>query len=276
MSVAEKVRQLKPKVASAVPAEIITVTPQMAEEMLAKNVKNRSVSYGLVDAYARDMRNGDWQFTGEALKFSVDGHLIDGQHRLLACVKADVPFKTLVIYDLESRAQEVIDTGRGRTVADALHLAGYANASRTAGACRFMMNIKNGYNKCKISASEMLHVFERHPGINDSANMVGGTYGMSQALLTAIHYIGKGILDMEALANEFVTIFQTGNSYDGCAAQVWRERLMKMKAAHTPITHTYMFHGSIHAWNLFAKSQDIKIFRAPESAKIDGLDLDLI
>lgn len=275
MSVAEKVRPLKPKT-NEVSAEVITITPTMAEDLIAKNVKNRNISHDLVDAYARDMQNGCWQFTGEALKLSLNGHLIDGQHRLLACIKADVPFKTLVIYDLSPEVQDVIDTGRGRTVADTLHLAGFTHAARTAAACRYMFNIKHGYSKYKISASEALNIFRKHPALHDSSAAVTGAYGPSQALLTAIHYIGVHLLDKQPFADEFISVFITGNSFDGCAAQAWRERLIRLKAAHSPIKRPNMFFGTIHAWNLFVKRKDVKQIRTPDHAVIEGLDVDLI
>lgn len=275
MAVAEKVRQLKPK-ANEASAEVITITPAMAEDLIAKNVKNRNVSQGLVNAYARDMQNGNWQFTGEALKFSKDGHLIDGQHRLWACIKAEVPFQTLVIYDLNEEVQEVVDTGRGRTVADTLHLAGYSHSARTASACRYMLCIKNDFLKYKITAPEILEIFRKHPAIHDSALSTTGAYGPSQALLSAIHYIGAHILDKQPYAEEFVSVFITGNSYDGCAAQAWRERLIRLKATHTPIKVSNMFYGTLHAWNLFVQRKDVKLFRVPDHAEIEGLDLDLI
>lgn len=275
MALAEKIRPLKPSVNEA-SAEVVTITPKMAEDMIAKNVKNRNVSHNLVDAYARDMRNGSWQFTGEALKLSLDGNLIDGQHRLLACIKAEVPFKTLVIYDLNPDVQEVIDTGRGRTVADTLHIAGFTQAARTAAACRFLLFIKRGLSKQKVSASEMLNIFRTHPNIHESVVSTSRAFGPSQGLLSAIHYIGAHLLDKKTFADEFIAVFITGNSYDNCAAQAWRERLIRLKAARSPIMHASMFYGTIHAWNLFVKGKDVKLFRAPDHAKIEGLNTDLI
>src|SRR5688572_25165711 len=119
MSATVKLREIAQKAkVDPVTSEIITITPNMAEAMLGKNFKNRNVSKGLVQAYARDMLSEDWRFTGEAIKFDVTGKLIDGQHRLLACVKAGVNFRSLVLRGLEPEAQEVLDSGRVRTAGD--------------------------------------------------------------------------------------------------------------------------------------------------------------
>lgn len=276
MAVAEKVRELKPKVERLVPADIVTITPQMAEDLLGKNTRNRNVSKVLVEAYARDMASNSWQFTGEAIKLSKDGKLIDGQHRLLACIKSQTLFTTLIVYDLEPTAQDVLDTGRGRTFADVLALKGTTHANRTAAACRWLIAIKNGYRMSKVSHSEQLDIFRRHDAINDSVHVVEGAYGISQSLLAAIHYIGARLIDKEPFASEFVSVFITGNSYDNCAAHSWRERIIRMKASQNRIGTSNMMIGSIHAWNLFSGGKEVKLFRIPESAKIDGLDLDLI
>lgn len=183
-----------PKSQKSIPANVVTITPEMAAELLGKNVKNRKISKPLVESYARDMTSEKWLFTGEAIKLSSSGKLLDGQHRLLACIKADVPFTSLIIYELDDEAQDVLDTGRSRSVADVLTLQGHSHATRLASACRWMMNVKNGYARRKISHTEMLTTFRKHPGLNDSAHLVKGAYGMSQSLLTCIHYIGAELL----------------------------------------------------------------------------------
>lgn len=109
------------EVAQQLPTPTVeTITPEVAEEILKANLDNRKVRPATVDRYARDMQTGAWPITGEALKFSKDGTLIDGQHRLFACVQAGVPFQTLVIRGLEFESREVMDTGAKRTFADVL------------------------------------------------------------------------------------------------------------------------------------------------------------
>jgi len=276
MAVAERIHSSTAKTARAVPANVVTITPKMAEEMLGKNVKNRRVSKRTVDAYARDIAAGNWRFTGEAIKLSRDGTMLDGQHRLLACIKAEQPFTTLVVYDLEDGAQDVMDTGRLRTFADALTIRGQAFATRMAATCTLMTRVKHGYSRACVTHAEQMAIIQRHPGLNDSAHIVEGCYGISPSMLACIHYIGAKLLDNSPFANEFVTVFVTGNSYDGCAAHAWRERVMRLKAAKTPITHQMMFNCSIHAWNLFAASKTAKFIRFQDSVEFDGLDLSVI
>ena len=75
-----------------------TITPEYAKELLDYNKKNRSLSKATVDRYAEDMRKDNWQQNGEAIKIDWDGNLIDGQHRLAACVKSGVSFDKLLFF----------------------------------------------------------------------------------------------------------------------------------------------------------------------------------
>jgi hypothetical protein len=78
-------------------AEFKTVTPSMAEYYLGKNTANRRVSERRVRIYERDLLNGNFGTTHQGIAFYNDGSLADGQHRLLAIVKANLPAKLLVV-----------------------------------------------------------------------------------------------------------------------------------------------------------------------------------
>lgn len=105
--------------------ETTDVTPQQAEEWLAKNAEfQRKLRDSVVDKYARDMINGQWQLTHQGIAFDAKGRLIDGQHRLAAIAKAGVPVKMLVVRDSPSAAYDHLDLGYGRTTVDILKAQG--------------------------------------------------------------------------------------------------------------------------------------------------------
>lgn len=135
---------------TAIPAEperieFVTVTPEIAEEWLGKNVRNRNLKPHSIDAYARDMAAGNWRMTGESIKFSRIGTLLDGQNRLHAVIQAGVPVRFLVIWGLNSSAQEVMDGGTRRTNADQLRLAGIQNATDVASIAAVQAAWQSGY-----------------------------------------------------------------------------------------------------------------------------------
>ena len=118
--------------------KIEVITPEIAKEYLAKNTGNyRKLYWHRVDAYARDMKLGKWEFNGEGIKFSKSGKLVDGQHRLSAIVKANVPVKMLVIYDIDDDVK-IYDVAQTRSVAQIAKASGLsgevANSSVVAAA----------------------------------------------------------------------------------------------------------------------------------------------
>ena len=111
----------------AMKTELITITPKMAEEFLAKNMKrNRPVMKSTVNAYARTMKAGGWNTTHQGIAFNDKGELIDGQHRLHAIIAANVPITMNVTYDVHQIPGEAftIDMGRKRTYGNIAVMSG--------------------------------------------------------------------------------------------------------------------------------------------------------
>jgi hypothetical protein len=117
-------------------SEILDITPEMAERCLGRNEHNRHVKPRVVAAYAGQMTRGEWLLTGEAIKFAVDGNLIDGQHRLHAIVQSGKTIRMLVLYGLSPDVQDVLDTGSQRGAQDQLQIHGYENASILASSAK--------------------------------------------------------------------------------------------------------------------------------------------
>lgn len=102
--------------------KIVDVTPDVARKWLDRNMGNRPVSTATVQRYAGEMSKGRWKMTGDPIRFSTTGKLIDGQHRLHAVIKSGVSIVVLMITDLQDSIFNVIDTGRGRGKSDILFI----------------------------------------------------------------------------------------------------------------------------------------------------------
>lgn len=113
---------------STVPTiEITDLTPALAEKFLAEQAPNRRKKLGKIRQFARDMTEGRWRFTGEAVKFDTEGRMIDGQNRCQAVIDCGVTVRVLVIRGLEPDTQAVMDAGTPRSTRDALTFAGHTN-----------------------------------------------------------------------------------------------------------------------------------------------------
>lgn len=96
------------------------VNQEIAAMWLLNSKINRRIRPRQVKKYAADMRAGKWLVNGETIKFDVDGHLVDGQHRLAAVAVADTTIRTYVVRGVSSDAQTVMDTGITRSLSDVL------------------------------------------------------------------------------------------------------------------------------------------------------------
>jgi hypothetical protein len=118
---------------------IVEMTPARAAAIIEGcNRHNRNCEDRRIAQYARDMRAGGWMFTGEAIKISREGVLLDGQHRLYGVIDAGRTVPLLVITGLDPRAQEVMDQGIPRRLHDALALRGEPDPNNLAAALRMV------------------------------------------------------------------------------------------------------------------------------------------
>lgn len=115
----------------------VSVTPRLAAEMLERNINNRTVRERTVEEYALNMRLGRWMPVGEII-FDREGNLLDGQHRLMAVLRADVPVELRVTRNADPSVRYVIDTGIKRTNGDALKMRGVLNSSAAASTARLL------------------------------------------------------------------------------------------------------------------------------------------
>ena len=121
-----------------------TITPQIAEQMLAHNTKNRSVQKTTVIEYARLITAGLWQLNGDAIRFAADGTLLDGQHRLAACVLANLPLRTWVARGFPIEAQATMDQQRKRTAGNVLAMNDIPQGNKLAAVVRMIHRWDSG------------------------------------------------------------------------------------------------------------------------------------
>ena len=100
------------------------LTPQYAARMLEWNTHNRAIRPGRTEKLVKDMAAGRFLLTHQGIAVAKDGRMIDGQHRLAACVRANVSIPITVTYNLPMDTQIAIDDHKPRTYDDAANLLG--------------------------------------------------------------------------------------------------------------------------------------------------------
>lgn len=254
------------------------ITPEIAAAYLEKNVKNRKVGGRLVEQYARDIQEGRWRLTGEMIKFDYNGNLIDGQHRLMGCVKAGESFETFVAYGLEPEDQDVLDTGRGRSAADMLTLHGVGPSAHAAAVARLIMALKADISlgTFRASNSEVLEIIKTRPQIIRSIGMCWkAPAGVRKVPLAFVHYCAC-VAGKQDLADKFVQVFTSGVPlYDGDPAHALRERMIRSGDARFSVPPRDFIKALTHAFNLFAAREQVQKFQMPTRHKIPMIGLDV-
>jgi hypothetical protein len=91
---------------------VVLITPELAAFIISIccGTMQRKRSKGWVEAYARDIRSGDWiGESGQPISFGEDGSLINGQHRLAAIALAGMDVQQEVRCGVTVRAFPVTD-----------------------------------------------------------------------------------------------------------------------------------------------------------------------
>lgn len=101
-----------------VSADVVTITPELAKEWLAKNTRNRRIKPDNVAARKRDIESGNYQLNGEPIIFDSNDVLVDGQHRLTAIAEAGKSVQSFVIRGVSPESRHTVDTGTKRNWSD--------------------------------------------------------------------------------------------------------------------------------------------------------------
>ena len=251
--------------------EVMTVTPETAQEWTGLNTRNRPVRYTKVAQYARDMKAGNWMLNGETVKIAVNGTILDGQHRLYACIQAEVPFETVVIRGLPPEAQDTIDTGMARKFADQLTLRGEVNTpllgAITRWALRWLRGAKmSGATDLDPTHEEMFALLEADPRIREACtwsvavrgrfrSVTGSVWGMAWLLFHGSDHLAAEVFLEKVLTGE--------DCPSGHPALAFRNRIWNAREAGERLTQYEQLAYLIIAWNAFKEDRPLKLVKFP-------------
>lgn len=245
----------------------VTITPEKASELLASNPNNRNLSKQLVRKYASDMASGLWQYNGDSIRVSEDGHLLDGQHRLSACVASGVSFDAELIENLPSAVVPTLDNGRRRSAGDALHILSGGSAQNNAGiaaSSRQVLNYCCGLAPVTAqSTPAIVRFLTRYPELADAYRLGLKCKGvLSPGPLGAILFLGQRAPGMNKRAMRFVDAIATGQDMsEGDPRLAVREAFINRRTtaigARLPEL-MWCFIAIARSWNAWAVGQSLE------------------
>jgi len=251
--------------------EWVMVGPEMAATMLARNTHNRNVK-SKHHQYSEDMRSGAWRHeVGDPLRFSAEGVLLDGQNRLLAVIEAGVTIPFLVVRNLHSDTQTVMDSGVPRSFRDVLHLQGEPHADILSSVTRLAWEWERGVSyltKGRASNSQLLTFLDAHPELRDFANQrsktVSDSCKLPTALIGCLWWVFDGI-DEEDAEYFFQRLGDpTGHEAREPIYELRRTLLAAFEGAKSrrgQRDRVWMMAVTVKAWNAYRAGDSVAIYR---------------
>lgn len=245
-----------------------TITPEMALHWINRLVNCRAISQADIEAYARDMKAGNWPDNGETIKWDIEDNCFDGEHRLRACVLAGVPFESWVVVGLPVQSAKTVDLGRKRQLAHVLRNSGERYGIQLASTATLIWRWERGRDalvdtRTRPTYNELASLINEHAQLRTSVEFVHGgcakaaRLSRSSTVPAMVHYYGSR--NHADRADAFLQQVHTGKDIGtGDPAYALREKLISMGKKQNRFTQRDTLGLWIPAWNAHAQAKALK------------------
>jgi len=243
-------------------ASVVSMNPKRAQELLdTAPDKQRNIEEARVQFYAKCMRGGTWRENGEAFIVNDAGELIDGQHRCLAVIAANVQFQAVLVTAVAMDAFASIDTGKSRGAKAVFEIASIKKHScALASAVRWIYRWEhnrmaaNYSGATKPSNEELLDFFNKRKNIYDAVAVVvklqGSLKGKIPFGLAACLYWLFSKKDA-GKCHEFFCRFADGLNLTKDHPVYLLRRLMETRTKRNLFASEWIAAVTVKAWNAF-------------------------
>lgn len=269
-----------------VTSEFMRITPTMAKQWLEAStvLKNRDWHPSNRKAFAQAMLRGKFMLNGEPIVFNSTGNILDGHHRLQACVDADVSFESLVVRGISDAAKSTFDTGANRNIADDLTISSPAHRilnrrvqSVLALVLRYCMHNLPPYFKTVPAKREIL---DNNPAIVEAAAKVNTNKAIvSETILGALYYLG-GLSHPNEIDRFIVELINGENLKEGQPAYCLRDYLIqmntKLRKVRANLNNWEVFRACCVAANRYVAGEELRRIMLPKKTLLIGADPKII
>lgn len=259
---------------SNITSEVITITPDIALDMLKQNTRNRPMNKEQVLYYANQMQRGQWQLNGESIIFSDGNVLLDGQHRLAAIVKSQTSQKMLVVRGVDGNTFATIDTGKLRTASNVFALEGIKNYTNVGSGIKSYLLLTSNYNsdkisntKSKITNADLLSEYNCRPDFYARCLLnAQSCYRKVRLMKISMIFAYGAYLVLQKMHTEdkvwsfFRQLFGI-DPIQNTSITFVRDRLLQNLSGQYRLTERFQRALIIKAWNDYVKGVEHKILR---------------
>ena len=269
---------------TSITMELETITPERAKDMLTRNTNNRALQKGTVTSYARQMKNGVWLLNGDAIRFSDEGVLLDGQHRLAAVVMSGASIQAWVGRGFPAEAQMTMDGQRKRTAGDVLNLRGFSNGNKVAACVRMVYRwdqgersmLSFGGNAAHLSSLEVAKIVESDESFSHAVAQTHPAHSLAPVRVIATLHVLTSRLDVNKTQQFFEQLASGANLAEGNPILTLRRYWARLQNSTGSIPPGQYLMAGVRAWNAWAEGRTLtqiayKTFIIPEvvSPRID-------
>lgn len=241
------------------------VTPEVARAWLERNTGNRSASMAHVAKLEKTIREGGWKMTGDPIRFSKGGSLLDGQHRLHAILQSGIAVTCVVMRGFDESIFDVLDSGKGRQKSDVL----FVQLGLPVETCKMLATATTwviDYEKeqfgfpGKAEKTEVLEFVKRNPLLIAAAEYAHSLPRQSPVprSIAAMFYFYAS-QHSQAKAERFLERFMVG-AVDGVSDNLLylRNRCFSASVDRRPIHRSQVLAALIRTWNAEVRGKPIK------------------
>jgi len=241
------------------------LSPDAAAILLENhNFKNRGIKKHQKAFLQRQIKDGKFVYNGETIIVGDNGQILNGQHRLAACVAAGTAIEVLIVFGVPASAFVTVDQGARRNGADVLGIEGHKNCRCLYGTLRQIDNyFKGAIGKAHASGPDgeegrgdnsfTLELLSRYPDVLSSVSKMMTIRLLAPSVACALHYLCSQVDARQA--DEFCDVvlngFVIGQEYSnvGKAAGMLREWLMRAALGNKKTPSWVTANVWIKAWN---------------------------
>lgn len=248
------------------------ITPKQAAFLLRTFKNFRRLRPIRSRRIAEDIREGNWRVTGQAIVIDENGNLVDGQHRLDACVRAQRPIISVVYRGYTDVL--TIDIGKPRTVPDFLTFDGEVNTHLLAATVRLLLADEDGSLETALLGGT--HAIETPRAIAEAIERFGHDLLRSAVQIAKNQRVAPAatlaVLAYKVLATKedhllrrlelFHLKLRTGEDLRiGEPILALRERLLANRVATLKLGRVAVAAMIFKTWNAFILGRNIKTLR---------------
>jgi hypothetical protein len=242
-------------------AEIVidyeTITPDLAERYLSGNAMNRTIVHQHVDSIARDIRAGQWLLNAQPICFASTGRLLNGQHRLSACIQAKQAIEVFIVRGLQEAAYDTYDLQAKKQppITDLIGNTGDRNAIHAAVRMLWKEARQPGSAKDKPTAGEVRCALESNTGLLTWRQYARRNQSLAR-MSTLIYVAHKISAESPTLAPYFLDKLETGADLKaGDPILELRNRLLRLRASRRPSDQSTVVSIVTGCWTRFLRER---------------------